>query len=468
MQNSRLVEIFQNLNKKELRELEKFVQSPFHNQREDVISLYNYLLKFIKSKENISLKKELIYPLIFPNEDYSEKKIRYTMSFLYQTIKEFLAYQEFAADKITKQIALVKILRKKGIDRLFDKEISQAEQMLKKQAIKNQHFHFQKYVLAEERYFFNMRNTRGTMLGLQESSDELDQFFIANKLKQSTHALTHQTLGKSNFKPKFFEKILQHVSKNEYPNSPAIAIYQQCIQVLIEENSLPYFQELRRLINETGSCFPQNELHDIFIFALNYCIKKVNEREALFTREAFEIYKQGINQGVFIENGILSRFNYKNIISLGISLEEFSWAEMFIEKYKPYLEKKYRESTYCFNLALLYYKKKNYSEAMILLQKVSSDDVLNNLYSRRMLVRIYYDKNEFDALNSLLDSFQNYIYRKRDIGYQKHLYLNLIKFTRKLLQKESYSNTQIEALKQEIENTKNVAEKIWLLEQLEK
>lgn len=466
MKGSRLIEIFQNLDKKELRELGKFLRSPFHNQRQDVISLYDYLLNLVKSKQTLNIEKKNVYPFLFKNEIYSEKKIRYTMSFLYQNIKDFLSYQEFTLDKITKQTALVKALRKKGVDRLFEKEIKEAAQILKKQPIRNQDFHFQKYILEEERYFFNMRNTRGTIAGLQKSSDELDQFFIATKLKQSTHALTHQNLGKSSFKPNFFDNILNHVSKNEYVNSPAIAIYQECIKILTEENSLPYFQELRRLIDKKGQCFPKNELRDIFIFALNYCIKKLNTREAQFNREAFELYKQGLKQDVFIENGLLSRFNYKNIIALGIGLEEFNWVEVFIEKYKHYLEKKYRNSTYSFNLALLHYKKKNYSEAMILLQKVSSDDVLNNLYSRRMLLRIYYDRNEFDALHSLLDSFQNYIYRQNGISYHRQFYLNLIKFTRRLLQKEGYSSTQLQTLKTEIENTKNVAEKIWLLEKL--
>ncbi|MEZ4952687.1 MAG: hypothetical protein R2825_03835 [Saprospiraceae bacterium] len=34
----------------------------------------------------------------------------------------------------------------------------------------------------------------------------------------------------------------------------------------------------------------------------------------------------------------------------------------------------------------------------------------------------------------MLSSFQTYIYRKKDLGYHRDLYLNLIRFTRRLLQ----------------------------------
>ncbi|MFK7980797.1 MAG: hypothetical protein AB8G86_12505 [Saprospiraceae bacterium] len=88
------------------------------------------------------------------------------------------------------------------------------------------------------------------------------------------------------------------------------------------------------------------------------------------------------------------------------------------------------------------------------------------LTARRMLVIIYYDQDNFEALYSLLDSFQNYIYRKRGLGYHRKLYLNFIKFTRKLLQLEAMTEKEIIALRATILATRNVAEKEWLLAQI--
>ena len=465
MQDSRLLEIFQKLDKKELRELGKFVRSPFHNQRKDVIDLFNYLLQWTK-KPTMAVSKRAVFPIVFPNEIYKEKKIRYTMSFLYQAIKNFLAIQEWRTHPTHQQIDVVKALRKKGLGRLFEQEFRIAEKMLQQQSYRHQDFYLQNYHLQKEKYLFTISQTRGQVAGLAEMSNAMDVFFIANKLQQSAHALTHLALHQSNFQPQMLEEVLQHLTHRDFAEQKVVAVYFHCLKMLTEKESLLHFQTLRQLINQGGDLFPPQELQDIYTFALNYCIKRLNAREDFFHREAFELYKKGLQQGIFLDNKTLSRFNYKNIVALGLGLKEWDWVEQFIEDYRPFLEKKYRRSTYAFNLALLHYKKGNYEKAMVLLQQIGTSDVLNNLNARRMLVRIYYDFKEFDALYSLLDSFQNYIYRRKELGYHRELYLNFIKFTRRLLQLEGYNKAQIKNLREQVLNTKNVAEKDWLLERI--
>ena len=467
MKDSRLLEIFRQLSAKEIRALEKFVNSPFHNQRKDVVALYQYLRQFSQHPTKMALQKEAAFPFIFPNESFSEKKIRYTMSFLYQAIKDFLAIQEFKSNVIDNQIALVKSFRKKGVTRLFQQELKATAVLLEKSALRNQTYYFQNYVLENERYLFTTSQTRGEAVGLIESAKHLDHFFIISKLRQSAEVLSHQSLDHAQFQPTFLAEVLAYLDKNGTAENPAIAIYYHCYQVLAEENPLPYFQNLRQLMATYSPCFPARELQDIYSFALNYCIKQLNAQEIPFGREAFELYKEGLQQQIFFENGILSRFHYKNIVALGLGLKEFDYVAEFIENYKPHLEKKYRESAYCYNLALLHYRMENYGKAMELLQQVGTKDVFNNLTARRMLVIIYYDQGDFEALYSLLDSFQNYIYRKSGLGYHRKLYLNFIKFTRKLLQLEGMTGLQISALRAEILATRNVAEKEWLLEQID-
>jgi len=53
MQKSVLVEILRSLNRKEVRDLQKWLQSPAHNQRSDVIQLFDFLV------ENSSREKAL-------------------------------------------------------------------------------------------------------------------------------------------------------------------------------------------------------------------------------------------------------------------------------------------------------------------------------------------------------------------------------------------------------------------------
>ena len=144
----------------------------------------------------------------------------------------------------------------------------------------------------------------------------------------------------------------------------------------------------------------------MYLFAINFFIRKLNQGGKKISHEILDLYKDGLEANYFLENGMLSRFTFNNIVAAGIFTEEFDWLEKFIETYSEKLETEYRDSTVSFNLARLEYKRENYGKAMLHLQKVDSKDLVNNLISKTLLMRIYYELEEYDSLFSHLDSFQ--------------------------------------------------------------
>jgi len=147
--------------------------------------------------------------------------------------------------------------------------------------------------------------------------------------------------------------------------------------------------------------------------------------------------------------------------------EDFKMTEQFIANYKNKLQKDARNSTYALNMArLLCAKDKNYQEALQLLQKVSDKDLLNNLNAKILQLRIYWEIKEFSLLESHLEAMANFIRRKEVIGYHKENFLNIIKFTKRLLKVNFYDKAAIEKLKTAIEKEGIVSEKRWLLKQL--
>ena len=106
MQKSRLIEVLKTFSKKDIRDCRKFIHSPIHNQRKDVVDLFEYLTPLIPFPKKAAIQKEKVFQKIFIGELYREKKISYTISFLYNCIKSYLAYQEFAQNKVGSQIYL--------------------------------------------------------------------------------------------------------------------------------------------------------------------------------------------------------------------------------------------------------------------------------------------------------------------------------------------------------------------------
>ena len=226
------------------------------------------------------------------------------------------------------------------------------------------------------------------------------------------------------------------------------------------------FEQLKQLINDNWPLFPTNEMRDIYLLAINFCIRKLNKGQRNYIREAFELYKSGFEREVLLEDGQLSRFTYKNVLMLAMGLEEWDWASHFLEAYKQYLPEHQRENIYTYNLAIYHFRKPDYDKAMRLLHTVELKDVLYALDARRMLLRMYYELEEYDALESLLDSFATYIRRQKDIGYHRENYLNLISFMKRILRSNLYDKTVKASLRAAAQQTEALAERNWLLAQL--
>ena len=148
----------------------------------------------------------------------------------------------------------------------------------------------------------------------------------------------------------------------------------------------------------------------------------------------------------------------------GLMLEEFEWVEGFIYEYESRLEKKYRKDIFTYNLAFLHYCRKQYDKAILQLHQVKFDDVYFNLNARNLLLKIYLELEEYEALESHLNSFEIFICRKNITNPHRANYLNIIKLSRKIIQLNPHDKAAKAALRKEIEAEKNPSTRAFLLD----
>jgi len=228
-----------------------------------------------------------------------------------------------------------------------------------------------------------------------------------------------------------------------------------------------YFQSLKQGLIAQAALLPAKELRNLYTLAINYCIKRINTNEsAIFMREVFELYKQGMMDKALLEQGVLSKFTYKNTMTAGLQLKEFDWVEQHIPLYTVYVEEPYRANYQPYNTVKLYFAKGDYGKAMKLLIQVDYDDLFLNLDAKTMLMKIYYEEQSFEALDSFFHSFINYLQRKDIMGYHQQNYLNIIKLTKKIINLVGFSKTAKQKLEQQIKAANPLTERTWLLAQL--
>lgn len=466
MKNSQLIELLATFGRKEWIEATKFVQSPFHNSRKDVIPLFNYLKKVLPRGLEEKLEKERVFGLLYPGDRYDEKKIRYLMSFLYQLMQDYLAYTQWKGNKLQVQNNLLHGLRLRGLQRCFTTTGNRLEKDFRQHPLRNPAYHYQKSAFHEEMYADSTLRTRQQSTGFQSWTQHSNLYFMLQQLRQACVALSHQTVLEDTYQLPFLTAVLREIEEGDYEQHKELMLFYFLYQSLAGSAQNDPFPKLQALIAETGPLFPKTELKSIYLFALNHCIQQLNQGRRNYLQYAFFLYQQGLEADIFLENGYISRFTYNNIALAGMGLKAFGWTEQFLRKYQEHIEEQYRLSTFNFNLATLYYRKGDFQQAMSLLRETEFKDVLHGLEGRKMLLVMYYEREEISALQSLLDSFRSLVYRQKRVGYHKENYLNLIRFTQQLLNHTRTDQEGLEKLRKAIQETEKVAEREWLLEKL--
>lgn len=468
MYTSKLVDVFYALSKTQLRALRKFVKSPYHNKRQDVVELFELMYK-TPLENRTALRKEKVFPKLFGKEAYSPDKMDYTMSFLFKTIEQFLIHQHAVSDKTNAQIALMEAYRNLGLNKHFQQSAALALKQQKKEPLRDLNYHERAFNIEFIQYEFLSRQQRNTPKNLQELSTKLDLRFLSQKLKDACRLLAHQAVAKQQYDFGLLNSILPYINEHlEILEHPSIALYYYYYQAAtIPEKSEHYFQQFKTTFFNCSQAFQDIELKNVYTLALNYCVKRVNLGQPEYQQELFDFYDAGLRLKILIDNGILSQFTFNNITKLALRLNKIKWTEDFIENYKGLVDERYHD-TYVHNAySMLYFAQGKYEETMVRLQQVDHKELFITLDAKVLLIKVYYQLDEYDVLESFINSFKVFLRRKDILAYHRDIYKNFIRFTQKLINLPPFDKEARLKLLQEIVKTQKLLEKTWLLEQLQ-
>ena len=474
MHKSVLVRYLRAFEPRDWRELRKLVASPFFNQREDVRQLLTYLEKPIRQNQLDQLDKHVVFRRLFPKRPFHEATLRHCRSFLLQLVKQYLIQNELPREQPQQQLLLARALHQRGLVQYAERELRKARQELERSPWRHGHFHFQRYQIAQEELALTLLQKRSGLVNFQSVSESLTLAYIADLLRHSCSLLMQRSMSTTAHSSQLREAVLRLIDESDYREVPAVGLYWRIYQALHyqeegqPERSEAAFERAKLLLEQHWSRFPPQEIREIYLFTINYCIRRLNQGEFRFVREAFELFRSGLEKQTLLHRGYLSSFSFKNITRLGMALGEDEWVAYFLEQYKAQLPPRERDNTWRYNLAFFYFQQPDYARAMPLLQQVELKDTLNNLDARRMLLRSYYELRAYDALDSLLDSFSAYIYRQKDMGYHRDNYLNLIRFVMRMIHLEQNDREAWDQLREELLLTAQVAEREWLTKEITK
>jgi hypothetical protein len=475
MLNSKLYNLFARLSAAQKREIRGFIALPLVNQRAEVLRLWAFL-ENAKSDKPDDFDRKKAFQAVFDAEKlFEEQPLRHVQSWLLTAIEKYLAYRNFSENEALHDLHLAKAYQKLRLSEQQQQVLQNVEKTLNKTQNSPETLHL-RYQIECDRYEILTDNQRKTDLNLTELGYTLDAAFVVNKLREACYTRAHEAVSKQQYRVRFLENVLQQIENEPIMLAePLIAAYHWAYQLAISVEqaqdaimtAYPNFKKIVLAENtKTTLRFTQNVQHELWIAALNFCIKNINSGQNEFYTEILIWYKYGLSAEILLKNNEISPFTYRNIVTAACRCAEFDWVKIFVKEYKNKLPAAIREATYDLNLARLLYEAHDFEAALPILARFSSDDSLQNFAAKTLLLKMLFEMQEIDALETHLSSFAQYIRRKGvKTGYHQANYENIIRFTRKIIY--THDKTALHELENEIKTTTPLTEKNWLLKQID-
>lgn len=446
----------------------RFLRSPYFIMSRTMAPLCAVFVRLILRGEE-GFDRQQVWEKISPGEPYDDVNFRKYCSDLLRLTGEFMAQEMAAADGAKQAIGTLAYTVQHKVEPMLPTALRQARAALEQKTYRSLDDFLNAYSVERQYYAMMEYDVKvDARANIEEISAQLDLFYWIEKLKLFSVMLSQQRTGNHYFDLKFMGQILEFLRAYPVEDVPELAIYYYSFLTLYEEENVGHYYNLRRLLDVYATVMPQKEAIELFDSALHYCTGRINKGNRAFLQEYFDVFEDAIQKRIFLQNGELATWRFNNLMASALGLGKLEWAEEFVENYKNYLPADSRQNTYSFNLARVYRFQKKYDKVLDLLQNVEYEDIGVNLISKMMLLITHYERKDYEVLNSFIDSFRVFLNRHKNIPQQRRLgYLNLLKYTRRLMRLAPGDKAAAAKLREEISREKAaIINHEWLLEKL--
>lgn len=429
MHTSKAVQIISVLKEDELKEAERFVNSPYFNSNGNIIRLFALLKKQYPGFDPARITKEVLFGRLFPGKPYNEQVMKNLSSGLLQLLLEFLAIDRYRSRNTNdKELDILSELNARRLDNIFLSRLKKLERELldTTHMIHPLFFHLHKLETIKSQYLLSRDKQKYAADNVMKTGDYLIYFFITELTRIAIDLNANMTSFNIQYKTDLvnevlekldFAHLLEYLKKHNYPYSEMIEVYYHRLKAMLvssEEN----YHRYRESILENAGRFSLYELASLIDSLHNMAIQRVNDGAENAVWDEFEVVKMKLKYGTMAlrTGGVISLLNFRNVIFSTVRLNQLSWAEEFIKKYIGLVNEESRVSISNHARGIIAYVKKDYDTAIKLLNNV---DLENPFYAsdvKTHLAIIYFEQGHYESCISVLDSFRHMVTSREEFS----------------------------------------------------
>lgn len=458
-----LVHLVNNLNNKERKEVKELLYTQLLGGEDKHRMCFEYLT----THENTAVDKKKIFAICYGDKPYVDVQLRLLFSELTKMLKRYIAIKKALEDESYIANAALTKAKEKGNEKLFSRLLNKDRKRVNSENIKSDAYFDQVNFLFLEEYGFKSAKSRSQDFHLQDMVNALENKQAIEMMRMCCLSIDHGIVSGLKYDLSYFNHNIAHFYKPKFDQNTTLKLFLYCYQILTLPFDNDTFEQLLATLSADMDSIEAQDAKTIYNIIINFCIRQFNFGNASYGEKTIQLYTSGIENKFLLNRGFISRYTYRNIITLAIKTNNIKLARAACNEYQSLLNAKERQASYDFAMAQIEYAERDYHGAQVRLSRVNFDDHLLNLAAKTMLIKIFYLNKELDLLSFHIDAMRMYIMRKKVIGYHKENYLNIITTMKKFLKIYTLSKDQMKQLHHTISNTTPLTEKQWFLERLD-
>ena len=461
MNESILSGLLKTLEPREKKDFLRYLRSPYHETRPEVVRLGELLTAPVPARERLS--KETAFPLVFGEKrPYDDGRMRKTMEHLLRQLERFLVTEQRRREDFDFRLRLATLFVERKQEKLFHR-IAALPLPFPPAETDWTAEHFDQAARWHQLLYNHRSATRR----------EHDPLLYGRVIHYQTVALLAGRLRSACiFRTNQKEKSVLPVDPllawavtlaENYAGLPLLKTLFAAFRALQEPAESAHFTAFRDGLLQHPQCFSFADRRDLLILAINFCSKRYNDGDSTLLDTQLDLYEHGLREGLLLENDWVTGYTFTNIATLALIARRYERLSQLLRDYGPRIAPRDRRDAVAFNEARLHHALKRYRPALVLLQQNAFDDLLLNLSAKTVQAKCFYELEEYDLLEAHLEALRKFIRRHSEVGYYGERYLNFISALRRVVKS---GPAETAALREDILSMPVLAEKEWLLEQV--
>jgi hypothetical protein len=257
------------------------------------------------------------------------KAFQNDMSDLKKWLLEFLALQEIRNGHIEGKFLSLEALQKHKLFEAVEQTSKQIKRNLEENKSPDLWNLFWKMKLNHINYFeLPIDRLHNYQAELEELMNDLDNFFIATKLKYSAESFSRSNIRQEFYDISFLEPVFELLKSSKKIDPIIEALYLPMLELSKNQLSSSYLKLKNFLLNKSD--YNATERAAVLFYLLNYTTARLRKGDQSMIEESFELHQIGIKQSLFQVNGYFQDTIFLNIVNMACQLKELKWAKQFI------------------------------------------------------------------------------------------------------------------------------------------